>query len=295
MSETGHTPRIARALTCLALCSLFFLLFGLIAVAPSEAALSCTLDAQGADDEPGQKDLTQFCQGAAGDIPGLSCSGVNAFTVRWSWDDTGFSGNNTGDACALFGPSGGNASFALCVTITGDPATQAAQSPRLYSCSAGRADRCTNAVAVSSFASTCSVGVAPDPFGGNHQCHGNGCDGSDAAAACCIQPSDVGANVVILDVCSYPSQQPNSDPSDCIIHTTEPECTTNTDCDDGNPCTVDTCDSGSCHHALAPSTTVCRAAAGVCDAVEHCTGDSDVCPPDIKSTDVCRPAVDVCD
>jgi hypothetical protein len=40
---------------------------------------------------------------------------------------------------------------------------------------------------------------------------------------------------------------------------------------------------------------VCRAAAGVCDIAESCTGTSNTCPPDVKSTTVCRPAAGVCD
>jgi hypothetical protein len=30
--------------------------------------------------------------------------------------------------------------------------------------------------------------------------------------------ADFGANASLIDVCSYPSQQPNSDPSDCVLH-----------------------------------------------------------------------------
>ncbi len=39
-----------------------------------------------------------------------------------------------------------------------------------------------------------------------------------------------------------------------------------------------------------PSTTVCRIAAGVCDLDENCTGSSQNCPADVKSTAECRPA-----
>jgi hypothetical protein len=103
------------------LCSTFGVLAGLALTSPSEAAFQCTEDLQGVDDQPGQKDLTRMCRGLATDI--ASCSGVDAFAIRWNWDDTGFSGNNTGDACALFDTDGdGNANFALCVTVTGDPA-----------------------------------------------------------------------------------------------------------------------------------------------------------------------------
>ena len=43
------------------------------------------------------------------------------------------------------------------------------------------------------------------------------------------------------------------------------------------------------------SSTTCRAAAGVCDLAENCTGSSAPCPPDAKSSAVCRPSAGVCD
>jgi hypothetical protein len=58
------------------------------------------------------------------------------------------------------------------------------------------------------------------------------------------------------------------------------------------------CDGGACCTAsctFVPAATVCRAAAGVCDVSESCTGASAACPTDIKSTAVCRPAAGVCD
>jgi len=39
-----------------------------------------------------------------------------------------------------------------------------------------------------------------------------------------------------------------------------------------------------------PSTTECRPAAGECDLADFCTGSSDACPADLKSTAECRPA-----
>src|SRR5206468_1914457 len=63
-------------------------------------------------------------------------------------------------------------------------------------------------------------------------------------------------------------------------------------CDDGNLVNGDCCDS-SCQ--FESSSTVCRAAAGVCDLVEHCTGSSAACPADAKSTAECRAAAGVCD
>ena len=63
-------------------------------------------------------------------------------------------------------------------------------------------------------------------------------------------------------------------------------------CDDGNLANGDCC-SSSCQFEAAG--TVCRAAAGVCDLQETCTGASGTCPADAKSTAVCRPSAGICD
>src|SRR5205823_4158950 len=63
-------------------------------------------------------------------------------------------------------------------------------------------------------------------------------------------------------------------------------------CDDGNLASGDCC-SSAC--AIEAAGTVCRAAAGVCDVQETCTGSSSTCPNDAKSTAVCRPAAGICD
>src|SRR5207253_2303549 len=51
---------------------------------------------------------------------------------------------------------------------------------------------------------------------------------------------------------------------------------------DSNPCTLDQCDgtNDACQHPAGNAGTVCRAAAGVCDVDESCTGSSTVCPAD---------------
>src|SRR5438477_338943 len=51
---------------------------------------------------------------------------------------------------------------------------------------------------------------------------------------------------------------------------------------DTNPCTLDVCDgsSSTCTHPAGNQGTVCRAAAGPCDAAETCDGTSTTCPPD---------------
>ena len=49
------------------LCSTFGLLLGAGMTSRSEAAFHCTFDQRGADDQPGQQDLTQMCRGNAAD------------------------------------------------------------------------------------------------------------------------------------------------------------------------------------------------------------------------------------
>jgi hypothetical protein len=67
------------------------------------------VDDGGADDEPGQKDLNFLSVDYAGS-PDLA--------VVWGWDDIKWSGQNTGDACALFDTDAdGHANFSLCITV----------------------------------------------------------------------------------------------------------------------------------------------------------------------------------
>src|SRR5206468_3923759 len=112
--------------------------------------------------------------------------------------------------------------------------------------------------------------------------------------------NDVGAGGELIDVCSYPSQSPNSNPSDCVI--TPPNCSTDADCDDHNPCTVDMCATGTggvkfCNNMPGNAGTVCRASADACDVAETCTGSSASCPADAfqSAGTVCRASAGPCD
>jgi len=164
-------------------------------------------DDQGANDEPGQKDLT--AQASAFDS--------GSFFTAWKWDDTSWSGKNTGDACSLFDTdANGLVDYAICVTVATKNATE--QSTRVYSCKDTRSDRCTGAVlegteGVDSSASWCSVASAGGEF-----------DATDTQATCnaSLVDSDLAGvsgldNATLLNSCSYPSQEPNSDPSDCVL------------------------------------------------------------------------------
>src|SRR5262245_52311072 len=59
------------------------------------------IDQAGANDEPGQKDLTSMGRfDDANGTPGDPSDDV--LDIFWNWDDVGFSGQS-GDACAQFG------------------------------------------------------------------------------------------------------------------------------------------------------------------------------------------------
>lgn len=177
------------------------------------AAVQVTVDQQGANDEPGQKDLTRFTFDDA--------SPAGTLVVSFNHDETGFSGNNTGDGCFLFDTDGdGNANAALCVTFGGNPST--IQDTRLFTCGDDSPFKCTNPQAeITSFLSICTVAVTnTDPFP-------NGDDSpSDTTTACNIVLADIPGTPVLIDVCSYPSGEPNSDPSDCIVYSKTPSAVT---------------------------------------------------------------------
>ena len=176
---------------------------GLSAVLAAPVSVS---DEDGANDEPGQKDLTKLTIDYA-DLP-------TSVDVSWNWDEISWSGANTGDACALFDTNDNlNVDAAVCVTISGDPATLL--DVRLFECEAdAKVDRCTGPVEVASPALTnCTVAQTntdPFPDGDEHPV--------DTTADCTIFLSEVAATAAeLVNVCSYPSEQPNSDPSDCVL------------------------------------------------------------------------------
>ena len=217
----------------------------------------CTVDQQGVDDEPGQKDVNEFCE-----EPGTS---PFELAVSFNFDDTRWTGSNTGDGCVLFDTDDDTfANYALCVTLVdgnGQPAYQDPLSPRLYQCADDRMDRCTNSVEILTFSSTCTVNVGgseasgedADPFFvasvPGRQCFGTDCESQDAFVACLIEIDDIspgefcnsgtcfisgascstdGDCVPISDSCAFASSVPNSDPSDCINTATQPTSTTTT-------------------------------------------------------------------
>src|SRR5690348_17062523 len=169
----------------------------------AHAALQCVNDTAGANDEPGQKDLTRLCVDQTGAPVSIN--------VTWNWDELSVSGANTLDACSLFDTDGdGNVNFSVCATTQNGSSV----TTTVYSCGDDKIDRCTSPVAqVSNPSSSCTASVQntdPFPAGSNSP--------RDLVANCTVVLADVGASSAqLVDVCSYPSQQPNSDPSDCVI------------------------------------------------------------------------------
>jgi hypothetical protein len=149
-----------------------------------------------------------------------NCAGT---VLTWQWDDTGWSGSNTGDACALYDTDGDHfANYALCVSVGSTPAAQVSTSPRLYLCTDGKAFNCTGSTLISGRQSACVVNtLVPDPFAApsrttTNKCGGVNCLSRDTQAQCCVKPADFAAAAELIDVCSYPSQSPSSDPSECV-------------------------------------------------------------------------------
>src|SRR3990172_6000853 len=174
-------------------------------------------DDAGANDEPGQKDLTRM---------GSDDSHAGTLEILWNWDITSQSGNNSADACALFDTNDdGRVNFSIC-GVWKDGAVQEPDSPRLYSCGDDKSDRCTQPITLINAApngdpdpslidSTCPTilvqSTDPFPTGDSYP--------NDAVANCSIDLDEVGGpgTTRLINVCSYPSQEPNSDPSDCVV------------------------------------------------------------------------------
>ena len=181
------------------------------------------VDEGGPDDLPGQKDLT--AQAVATPTPG-------DLWVAWKFDDTAISGGNTADGCALFdNDTNSRVDFAVCVTIGGTPtATQLAGSPRVYTCGDTKVDRCTSPnpqvvpVPPAVLGTVCKTESATDTFPlssfptrkKTEQDRVN-----DTRAICHVDLTDVGGSEAVktslINTCSYPSMEPTSAPSDCVL------------------------------------------------------------------------------
>ncbi len=216
-SDHPDHPRSRR--TVVGLLALLGLALALVlgAASPAVALPVTVIDDAGPNDEPGQKDLNSLTVDTA--PPG----GAD-LTVAWTWDDTSFNGANTADGCALFdSDNDGMANYSMCVGWDGEADYT---TTRLYSCGDGRSDRCDQPVVQLAedtdgdgdleatvggpYASTCSLEKVPDVFHSGQD---------DVRASCTVKLSDLGsgAKAFLINVCSVPSQQPNADPSDCVV------------------------------------------------------------------------------
>jgi hypothetical protein len=175
-----------------------------------------TCDDAGANDTPDQTDLNCFSR--ADNVAGR-------LWLRWTWDAiSGFGGGQTGDGCALLDTDNNSkANFAFCVRITNPTAGTVGQltpgSPVLYKCkdltnNPGEIDRCASKTLIQQLdaSSVCTITKVADGIVGGEE-------GQDTQAECDIKLADLGQNITIdlLNVCSFPSGSPNSNPFDCVV------------------------------------------------------------------------------
>lgn len=173
---------------------------------PALSTFQTSTDALGVNDVPGQKDLTMQGTNNSDEANGN-------LWVMWGWDDTSVSGNNTLDACTLFDTDAdGNANLALCLTLARSGNTLAIKTTTLYTCGDGRNNRCSSTVATTDLqGSFCELET--------NQTAPTGFDSPDTQAFCDVKVTalNLSSTTNLLNTCSYPSQQPNSDPSDCVL------------------------------------------------------------------------------
>jgi hypothetical protein len=196
-------------------------------------------DSGGANNGPGQKDLTQM--GFYEDKGVIADPTDDVLDVVWSWDEISVSGNNTLDGCALFDSDGDTfINVSICATIqkVNGPSGGMflAGTPTVYTCSDNKDDRCTNPSQqpAPSLANLIGGALVVDGAGNLLAIPGNPFDlitNTDPFAAGAGFPQDTtirlrirrtyvnslvgGATALLTNVCSYPSREPNSDPSDC--------------------------------------------------------------------------------
>lgn len=180
-------------------------------------------DDQGANDEPGQKDLTAQASAVDSVAP-------NHFFTAWKWDDTAWSGNNTGDGCSLFDTNqDGFVEYAVCATVEGGkgPVPVTFDSVTVYSCNNKWVDRCGNPVVEVDTLTASGYCTVTDEATGTF----NPLTDKDTQIVCDITKLAAEADQAITDLvggtllntCSYPSREPNSDPSDCVKTITNEE------------------------------------------------------------------------
>jgi len=273
-----------------------------VASATLPVPTNCQDDVNGPNDEPGQKDVTRFCVDDGDGSP------FELYTLA-NWDETKLTGSNTADVCILFDNDGdGLVNLAVCVTLqsSGHPNANLAifKERRLFTCGDTKSDRCTGPTQLmASFVTACESSQRDtDPFGPSVVGGPGDSYPDDTEILCAIDLADFGAfsgGAKLLDACSYPSTIPNSDPSDCVLFST---CSSAADCDDGNPCTIDSCNAsaGTCAHVADPGAACDNGF--FCDGDETCnslgfcqTTSARDCDDDVSCTiDDCDELIDEC-
>ena len=227
--------------------ALFTLVVGLtaavgvgLASAAIPAGYTVVIDEHGANDVPGQVDVTQM---------GVMASESPDLRIFWSWDSTSaWTGSGqTGDASALFdtGGAGGDAdafiNYVVCARVqnlNADPnfvqiLPSATNKPvYIFDCSNKKFDRCTNPsprtytagqVVAGPFNTLSQTGVGnlinnSDPFNASALNGPGESYPNDSSIDIRILSALVPAGVKMVNVCSYPSagNGGNNNPFDCI-------------------------------------------------------------------------------
>src|SRR5205085_5840352 len=206
------------------------------------------------------------------------------------WDESALSGNNTQDICQLFdSDDDGFSDLAVCTTLMAGPnpdGTVVLGEIRLFRCGDDKVDRCTNATFLPGpYTTTCEVSQQKtDPFS-PAAVNGPGDEYPvDTQILCGLDLNEFGlpgTQAVLVDACSFPSTQPNSDPSDCVAFS---QCATDNDCNDGNVCTSDSCNNqGNCMHKPKKGKTSCNDGF-FCDGDDQCN-DAGLCQPSSNGRD----------
>jgi hypothetical protein len=231
--------------------------------------------------------------------PDLTFNGIiDAFVAKVDMvgaalDYAGYIGGSDSDECFGVAVDGAGNAYVVGRTSSSEATFPAALGPDL-TYNGGR----DAFVAKIAEASPCTPGGTDD----GNPCTVDSCDSSsgtvshvpgNAGAECragsgVCDPAEVcdGSSAACPDDAKAPSTTSCDDSNAC---TTSDHCDGSGACtggvalnvDDGNPCTVDTCDSSSgAVHTPGNAGAVCRASSGECDVAESCTGSSSACPTD---------------
>ncbi len=198
------------------------------ALALTPSSFSTVTDQHGANDEPGQKDLT---------LMGRDDSDPDFLKIFWNWDDVDFTAQ-AGDACALLDSNeNGNIDLAICGEVVNGPGYSTTNrvivlsSLSLWSCGDSRSDRCAQPTSQIVSVGRTNAGILGS--GNPLDASGNLVTASDPFPQGDFSPLDTTLQVnidrsflnagypgaALVNVCSYPSigSGGNTDPSDCIM------------------------------------------------------------------------------